>query len=164
MTATSSVKSAGSSTVWPTALPGSPALRLGGAPEDYPEQTVSAKQSRAAWARLLAKVYDVDVLRGRPSLQPLWFSDEGARGHHRSTTMPQDNHPNLSPLARASPCPPRRCHCALPGTRLHDHPSWRRFSQRQGLRWPEGWVQAAHQWILIHDHGGALFWFTVPAQ
>jgi hypothetical protein len=53
-----------------------PALRLGEAPEYYPEQAVSARQSRAAprtaavsqetagvWARLLAKVYEVDALR-----------------------------------------------------------------------------------------------------
>jgi len=40
-----------------------PAIRLGGAPEDYPAQTVSARQSRAAWARLLAKIYEVDALK-----------------------------------------------------------------------------------------------------
>ena len=40
-----------------------PTLSISGAPEDYPEQTVSARQSRAAWARLLAKIYEVDALR-----------------------------------------------------------------------------------------------------
>jgi hypothetical protein len=38
-------------------------LSILGFPENYPEQTVSARQSRAAWARLLAKVYEVDALR-----------------------------------------------------------------------------------------------------
>jgi len=40
-----------------------PTLSISGAPEDYPEQTVSARQSRAAWARLLAKIYEMDALR-----------------------------------------------------------------------------------------------------
>ena len=39
------------------------ALHIGGASEDCTDQSVSARQSRAAWARLLAKVYKVDALR-----------------------------------------------------------------------------------------------------
>ena len=39
------------------------ALHIGGASEDCTDQSVSARQSRAAWARLLAKVYEVDALR-----------------------------------------------------------------------------------------------------
>jgi hypothetical protein len=39
------------------------ALYVGEVHENTPEQTVSARQSRAAWARLLAKVYEVDALR-----------------------------------------------------------------------------------------------------
>jgi hypothetical protein len=52
------------------------ALHVGEVPENTPDQTVSARQSRAAprttavsqetarvWARLLAKVYEVDALR-----------------------------------------------------------------------------------------------------
>jgi hypothetical protein len=39
------------------------ALRLGEAHQHSPEQSVSAQESRAAWARLIAKVYEVDLLR-----------------------------------------------------------------------------------------------------
>jgi hypothetical protein len=39
-----------------------PAVRLGPSLQDTPDQSVSAKESRAAWARLLAKVYEVDPL------------------------------------------------------------------------------------------------------
>jgi hypothetical protein len=39
-----------------------PAVRLGPALRDTPDQSVSAKKSRAIWARLLAKVYEVDPL------------------------------------------------------------------------------------------------------
>ena len=39
------------------------ALHIGGASEDCTDQSVSARQSRTAWARLLAKVYEVDALR-----------------------------------------------------------------------------------------------------
>jgi len=38
-------------------------LQLGETHEDKPDQSVSAKESRAPWARLLAKVYEVDPLR-----------------------------------------------------------------------------------------------------
>ena len=37
--------------------------RLAEAHQDSQDQSVSAKESRAAWARLLAKVYEVDPLR-----------------------------------------------------------------------------------------------------
>jgi len=40
-----------------------PAGRLDGTPESCPDQSVSAKVSRAAWARLLAKIYEVDALK-----------------------------------------------------------------------------------------------------
>ena len=40
-----------------------PALHLDPAPQDALDQSVSAVESRAAWARLLAKVYEVDPLR-----------------------------------------------------------------------------------------------------
>jgi hypothetical protein len=39
------------------------ALHVGEVLENTPDQSVSARQSRAAWARLLATVYEVDVLR-----------------------------------------------------------------------------------------------------
>jgi hypothetical protein len=39
------------------------ALHVGEVPENTPDQSVSARQSRVAWARLLAKVYEVDALR-----------------------------------------------------------------------------------------------------
>ena len=39
-----------------------PAVRLGPALRETPDQSVSAKKSRAVWARLLAKVYEVDPL------------------------------------------------------------------------------------------------------
>jgi len=38
-------------------------VTVDGAPGDCPDESVSAKQSRAAWARLLAKIYDVDALK-----------------------------------------------------------------------------------------------------
>jgi hypothetical protein len=40
-----------------------PALHLGPAPQDTPDLSVSATESRSAWARLLAKIYEVDPLR-----------------------------------------------------------------------------------------------------
>jgi hypothetical protein len=43
--------------------PGQPALRLGTANQGIPDQSVSAQESSSAWARLLAKVYEVDPLR-----------------------------------------------------------------------------------------------------
>jgi hypothetical protein len=42
---------------------GQPALRLGTASQDTVDQSVSVKEARSAWARLLAKVYEVDPLR-----------------------------------------------------------------------------------------------------
>ena len=39
-----------------------PVVRLQGATADRPEQSVSARASRSAWARLLAKVYEIDAL------------------------------------------------------------------------------------------------------
>ena len=65
-----------------------PAVRLGPALEDAPDQSVSALESRSAWARLLAKVYEVDLIGGsflhskqrEPlALHPLWFPDAGPR-------------------------------------------------------------------------------------
>jgi hypothetical protein len=38
-------------------------LHVGEVHENTPAQSVSAGQSRAAWARLLAKIYEVDALR-----------------------------------------------------------------------------------------------------
>jgi hypothetical protein len=38
-------------------------VRLGPVLQDTPDQSVSAMESRSAWARLLAKVYEVDPLR-----------------------------------------------------------------------------------------------------
>ena len=40
-----------------------PSLRLGTASQGTPDQSVSVNESRSAWARLLAKVYEVDPLR-----------------------------------------------------------------------------------------------------
>ena len=39
-----------------------PSLRIGAPEEPKPELSVSAKQSRAAWARLVKKTYDADPL------------------------------------------------------------------------------------------------------
>jgi hypothetical protein len=39
-----------------------PALPLGEAPQDGPQQFLSAQASRSAWARLLAKIYEIDAL------------------------------------------------------------------------------------------------------
>jgi hypothetical protein len=39
------------------------ALHVGEVPENTTDQSDSARQSRAAWARLLAKLYEVDALR-----------------------------------------------------------------------------------------------------
>ena len=47
------------------------ALHIGGASEDCTDQSVSARQSRTAWARLLAKVYEVDALRCNRSGSPM---------------------------------------------------------------------------------------------
>jgi len=40
-----------------------PAARLGPTLQDAPDQSASAMESRSAWARVLAKVYEVDPLR-----------------------------------------------------------------------------------------------------
>ena len=40
-----------------------PSVRVAPPAEPPPELSVSAKQSRAAWARLIKKVYDADALR-----------------------------------------------------------------------------------------------------
>ncbi len=40
-----------------------PSLRLGMSSQGTPDQSVSVNESRSAWARLLAKVYEVDPLR-----------------------------------------------------------------------------------------------------
>jgi hypothetical protein len=38
-------------------------VTVDGVPGGYPDESVSAKQSRAAWERLLARIYEVDVLK-----------------------------------------------------------------------------------------------------
>jgi hypothetical protein len=93
-----------------------PAVRLGPVLQDTPDQSVSAMESRSAWARLLAKVYEVDLIGGSwprsgqrepPALHPLWFPDAGPRRHHRSAAgpaNPQSYHQNL----RSSPGTRRR--------------------------------------------------------
>jgi hypothetical protein len=48
---------------WQKDHQGQPALRLGSANQSIPDQSVSAKESNSAWARLLPKVYEVDRLR-----------------------------------------------------------------------------------------------------
>lgn len=47
---------------WKRDHPAQPSLRIGPPEEPQPELSVSAKQSRAAWARLIKKVYDADPL------------------------------------------------------------------------------------------------------
>ena len=47
---------------WQKDHQGQPALRLGTPSQDTLDQSVSAKESRSAWARLLAKVYELDVI------------------------------------------------------------------------------------------------------
>jgi len=39
--------------------------------QDSPEPYVSTRESRSAWARLLAKVYEVDALRGSRCGSPM---------------------------------------------------------------------------------------------
>jgi hypothetical protein len=146
-----------------------PALRLGEAPEDYPEQTVSVRQSRAAprttavsqetarvWARLLAKVYEVDALRcnrcGSPMKVLALITDPqqcrrillhliktGAAppGLDISALNCSSSPPSCS---RAVPCLPCRSHGAFRGARLHDPTFWRWRSPPKWLRWSDGWV------------------------
>jgi len=47
------------------------ALRIGSLDEQYSETSVSARQSRAAWARLIAKVYEADPLLCRRCGSPM---------------------------------------------------------------------------------------------
>ena len=47
---------------WKRDHPPQPALRIGPPEEPQPELSVSVKQSRAAWARLIKKVYEADPL------------------------------------------------------------------------------------------------------
>jgi hypothetical protein len=47
---------------WKRDHPPQPALRIGPPEEPQPELSVSVKQSRAAWARLIQKVYEADPL------------------------------------------------------------------------------------------------------
>jgi hypothetical protein len=47
---------------WKRDHPPQPALRIGPPEEPQPELSASAKQSRAAWARLIKKVYEADPL------------------------------------------------------------------------------------------------------
>jgi len=47
---------------WKRDHPPQPSLRIGPPDEPQPELSVSAKQSRAAWARLIKKVYGADPL------------------------------------------------------------------------------------------------------
>jgi len=47
---------------WKRDHPRQPSLRIGPPEEPQPELSVSAKQSRAAWARLIKKVYEADPL------------------------------------------------------------------------------------------------------
>jgi hypothetical protein len=45
---------------WKRDHPPQPSVRIGPPEEPQPELSVSAKQSRAAWARLIKKVYEAD--------------------------------------------------------------------------------------------------------
>ena len=47
---------------WKRDHPPQPSLRIGPPEQPQPELSVSAKQSRAAWARLIQKVYEADPL------------------------------------------------------------------------------------------------------
>ena len=47
---------------WKRDHPAEPSLRIGPPEQPQPQLSVSAKQSRAAWARLIKKVYDADPL------------------------------------------------------------------------------------------------------
>jgi len=58
-----------------------PPVTVDGAPRGCPDESVSARQSRAAWARLLAKIYEVDVTGGsgaQPRGSPLKCSRCGS--------------------------------------------------------------------------------------
>lgn len=48
---------------WQKDHQGQPALHLSTLSQDTMDQSVSAKEARSAWARLLAKIYEVDPLR-----------------------------------------------------------------------------------------------------
>jgi hypothetical protein len=51
--------------------PPRPSVRIGPPEEPKPELSVSAKQSRAAWARLIKKVYETDPLTCSRCLKPM---------------------------------------------------------------------------------------------
>ena len=46
-------------------------LLIGPVDQQYPEASVSSPGSRSAWARLIARLYEVDP----PHLPPLWLAD-----------------------------------------------------------------------------------------
>ena len=48
---------------WQKDHQGQPALHLGTLSQNTMDQSVSTKEARSAWARLLAKIYEVDPLR-----------------------------------------------------------------------------------------------------
>ena len=48
---------------WQKDHQGQPALHLSTLSQDTMDQSVSAEEARSAWARLLAKIYEVDPLR-----------------------------------------------------------------------------------------------------
>ena len=52
---------------WKRHHPPQPSLQIGPPEEPKPQLSVSARQSRAAWARLIKKVYDADPLGGSMS-------------------------------------------------------------------------------------------------
>ena len=83
---------------------------MGTASQDSVDQSASAKESRSAWARLLAKIYEVDLIGGsclrskqrEPlALYPLWFPDAGP-GRHQRSPAGQEN-PSPSHQDRSGP-------------------------------------------------------------
>jgi hypothetical protein len=56
---------------WKRDHPPHPSLRIGAPEEPQPELSVSAKHSRAAWARLIKKVYEADPLSCPRCHQPM---------------------------------------------------------------------------------------------
>jgi len=65
-------------------------------PQPYVEESaysVSDKEGRSTWAKLIAQVYEGCAPRCPDDLQPMWLIDANSRGHHRAAGDPQDPAP-----------------------------------------------------------------------
>ena len=79
---------------------------LGQSHEQEPHLSVSEKETRAAWARLIANVYEA-ARPGSPALPPLWLEDEGDGRDHRSPAGPQNPPPPHQDRSRSPGSGPR---------------------------------------------------------